>query len=409
MVGGPSATDYGPVLESEQEAWIASVVRHVGQLSRAELGRRTGLSRGALAAPLKALQDKRLVEELGPGPSAGGRPPGLLTFGKDSGYLVGAELGATGLNLVLTNLNLEVLASRAIDTDVVLGPGAILPEVIRLVDELLAEAAVDRRIVKGIGMGVPGPVEFKTARAISPPIMPGWHLFPIREYLEAEFGWPVFVDNEVNLMALGSRWAGPGRDVENFIFVKIGTGIGCGIICQGQIYRGADGSAGDIGHIEVTNEPVICRCGNVGCLEAVAGGAALARAAQEAALEGRSIHLTRMLSEKGTLSAADVGVVLGFGDPFAVELVRRAGATIGHVLASLVNFYNPSLIIIGGGVSKLGDIFLASIRETVYKRSLPLATRHIRIQQSELGDVVGAMGAAAMVLEERFQIRPVAP
>lgn len=407
MGGRLASASYGPELESEQEAWIASVVRQAGKLSRAELARRTGLSRGALTSRLKALQEKRLVEEIGLGPSVGGRPPALLTFGKDAGYLVGVALGATGLDVALTNLSIDVLGTREIEIDVVRGPGAILPEVVRLIKELLAEAAVDRDQVKGIGMGVPGPVEFKTARPISPPIMPGWHLFPIRAYLEAEFGWPVFVDNDVNLMALGSRWAGLGRNVENFIFVKIGTGIGCGIICRGQIYRGADGSAGDIGHIEITGEPVVCRCGNKGCLEAVAGGAALARAAQEAALEGRSPHLTRMLSEQGTLSAADVGVALGRGDPFAVDLVRTAGAAIGQVLAGLVNFYNPSLIVIGGGVSKLGDIFLASIRETVYRRSLPLATRHILIQQSEMSHSAGVIGAVAMVLEERFQLRPI--
>ena len=407
-MGRPMApASYTPELESEQEAWIASVVRQAGKLSRAELGRRTGLSRGALTSRLKALQDKRLVEEVGLGPSVGGRPPALLTFGKGGGYLIGVALGATGLKVALTDLSMEMLSTRDIKIEVVLGPGTVLPEVVRLISEVVAEAAVDPELVKGIGMGVPGPVEFKTARPISPPIMPGWHLFPIRDYLEAEFGWPVFVDNDVNVMALGSRWVGLGRTFENAIFVKIGTGIGCGIICRGQIYRGPDGSAGDIGHIEITSEPVICRCGNKGCLEAVAGGAALARAAQEAALEGRSPHLTRMLAAKGTLSAADVGVALGRGDPFAVDLVRTAGTAIGHVLAGLVNFYNPSLIEIGGGVSNLGDIFLASIRETVYGRSLPLATKHIVIQQSDIGDSAGVLGAVAMVLEERFQLRQI--
>ena len=217
----------------------------------------------------------------------------------------------------------------------------------------------------------------------------------------------MFVDNDVNIMAVGEQWAGLGRSHENFIFIKVGTGIGCGIICRGEIYRGADGSAGDIGHIEITAEPVVCRCGNTGCLEAVAGGAALARAAQEAALEGRSSYLSKTFAEKGTLSVADVGLLLARGDPFAVDLVRSAGGAVGHALAGMVNFFNPSLVVIGGGVAKLGDIFLASIRETVYRRSLPLATRHILIQQSELGDSAGVIGAAAMVLAERFQLRPV--
>ena len=396
---------YEPAIESEEEAWVASVVRQAGKLSRAELARRTGLNRGALGARLKSLQDKRLVEDVGPRASSGGRPPALVRFGKDSAYLAAVDLGATSVDVAIVNLNLEVLVHRTRDCDVTAGPAVVMPLVKELLNEAVAESLVLPTDIKAVGMGIPGPVEFKTARPVSPPIMPGWDLFPVRDYLEAEFGWPVFVDNDVNIMALGERWAGLGRAADNFIFVKIGSGIGCGIICRGQIYRGADGSAGDIGHIEVTADPVVCRCGNTGCLEALAGGAALARATEEASLEGRSKYLARILAEKGSLTAADLGTALRRGDPVAVELVRMAGANIGHVLASLVNFFNPSLIVIGGGVANLGDILLASIRETVYRRSLPLSTRHILIQQSELGDKAGVIGAAAMLLEELYRLR----
>ncbi len=397
---------YAPEVETEQEAWIVSIAREAGEISKQELARRTGLGRSALTARLRSLLERNVIEEVGVGESNGGRPPVLVRFAKDAGYLVGVDLGATSLDVAVTNLNAEPLVHLAQEIDIREGPEAVLAATEQRVRQALGEAQVDSRQVKGIGIGVPGPVEFRTGRPVSPPIMPGWHLFPIRDHIEARFGWPVFVDNDVNVMALGEQWAGHGRAEPNFFFVKIGTGIGCGIVCQGRIYRGEAGCAGDIGHIAVGDSTTVCRCGNLGCLEAIAGGFALGRAAEEMAREGRSPGLARRLREKGSLTAADVGAVLGEGDPAVTELVREAGATIGRVLASLVNFFNPSRIVIGGGVAKIGDLLLASIRETVYRRSLPLATRDLIISSSALGDRAGVIGAAAIVLGELYRLLP---
>jgi glucokinase-like ROK family protein len=395
---------YAPEVETEQEARIVSIAQQAGEISKQELARRTGLGRGALSARLRSLVERNLLEEVGVGESNGGRPPVLVRFARDAGYLVGVDLGATSLDIAVTNLDAVPLLHRSDEMDIRQGPEAVLATVKRRVREVVEEAGVDSTRVKGIGIGVPGPVEFRTGHPVSPPIMPGWHLFPVREHFEAEFGWPVFVDNDVNVMALGERWAGCGGNDENFFFVKVGTGIGCGIFCRGRIYRGADGSAGDIGHVAVGNRTTVCRCGNLGCLEAIAGGQALGRLAEEAARLGRSPGLARRLREKGSLTAADVGAVLGEGDPMVTDLVREAGATIGGVLASLVNFYNPSLIVIGGGVAKIGDLLLASVRETVYRRSLPLATRNLTIRSSALGHRAGVIGAAATVLGELYQL-----
>jgi glucokinase-like ROK family protein len=252
-------------------------------------------------------------------------------------------------------------------------------------------------------VGLPGPVEFTTGRPVAPPIMPGWDDYPVRERFSTRFGAPVWVDNDVNVMALGERAEGAARGVDDIVFVKIGTGIGGGIISHGRLQRGAQGSAGDVGHIQVVSDTaVLCRCGNVGCLEAVAGGAALGRAAEGAAREGESRALADMLTGRGALTASDVAEAARHGDPVSTRLLQQAGRQIGQMLATMVNILNPSLIVIGGGVAAAGDVLMASIREVVYGRSLPLATRHLQIRQSTLGERAGVVGLAAMVLDELF-------
>jgi predicted NBD/HSP70 family sugar kinase len=190
---------------------------------------------------------------------------------------------------------------------------------------------------------------------------------------------------------------------DDVVVVKIGTGIGAGIISSGRLHRGAQGSAGDVGHIQITDDPsVICRCGNIGCLEALAGGEAIGRAGTVAALNGHSDRLQTVLDQRGTVSAEDVARAASFGDPVAVAMLQDTGRRVGSMLASVVNFFNPSLIVIGGGVANSPDLLLASIRETVYRRSLPLATRELLIQRSSLGGLAGVIGAASTVVDELF-------
>jgi glucokinase-like ROK family protein len=233
--------------------------------------------------------------------------------------------------------------------------------------------------------------------------MPGWDGYPIRERFAARYGAPVWVDNDVNLLALGEWRSGVAAGHHTVVVIKVGTGIGAGIISDGRLHRGAQGSAGDVGHIQVSDEPsVVCRCGNVGCLEAYAGGAALGRAGEAAATAGTSPRLALALDQTGSVSAEDVARAASFGDPVAVAMLQSAGRRVGSMLASVVNFFNPSLIVIGGGVANSPELFIASIRETVYRRSLPLATRDLRIAHSSLGGLAGVIGASAMVVDQLF-------
>jgi glucokinase-like ROK family protein len=326
-----------------------------------------------------------------------------MSFRADAGHLLVADLGATSIDVAITDLDGRILGHRDEPSDVAAGPERCLARV----DELFAELTAATRDLPGrlwgIGIGVPGPVEFRSGRPISPPIMPGWDGYPVRERFVERYGAPVWVDNDVNILALGEWRSGIAVGHDNVIVVKIGTGIGAGIISNGRIHRGAQGAAGDVGHVQVIDDAsVVCRCGNVGCLEALAGGGALGREGEAVATAGRSERLRTALDQHGRVTAEDVARAASFGDPVAVSMLLGAGHRVGLVLASLVNFFNPSVVVVGGGVAQSGDQLLAAIRETVYRRSLPLATRELAIQRSSLGALAGVIGASTMVIEQLF-------
>jgi glucokinase-like ROK family protein len=377
-------------------------VRTSRESSRAELARATGLGRSVLTQRVESLLEYGLLAEDRLGVSTGGRAPRLIRFRADAGYLLVADLGATSIDVALADLSGGIAVHRQEACDIAAGPEAVLGRVHELSDDCVADAGGTGSLW-GIGIGVPGPVEFESGRPVSPPIMPGWDGYAVRERFAA-LGVPVWVDNDVNVMALGELTAGCGNGVDDFVFVKIGTGIGAGIVVGGRIHRGAQGSAGDVGHIHVQagTREVICRCGMSGCLEAFAGGAALGRDAEEAARAGRSEVLRTMLEAKGFLDAEDVALASKRGDPVSVELITEAGRLIGQMLNGIVNFFNPSLIVIGGGVAGAGDLLLATIRQTIYRRSLPLATRDLVVRRSELDGRAGVIGAATMVANELF-------
>ena len=353
--------------------------------TRAHLASVTGLARSTVSQRVDALIASRLVYEAGGGLSTGGRPPIVLAFNKAAGVVLAADLGATHCRLAVADLGAHLLEEHTADLEIAQGPDAVLGWVADRFEELLARCGRSAADVRGIGIGVPGPVEFATGQAVNPPIMPGWDGVSIPSRLSGRFGAPVLVDNDVNIMALGEHSAG-WSDAELLLFVKVGTGIGCGIVSHGRVHRGADGAAGDIGHIRLSgHDDAVCRCGNVACVEAVAGGAALAR---QLRADGFDVRGSR-----------DVVQLARDGNPAAVRAVRTAGRRIGEVLASLVNFYNPNVIVIGGDLAEVQDQLLAGIREVVYQRSLPLATRHLQLVRSGLGDRAGAVGAAVMAVE----------
>lgn len=393
------------VAEEQLDALVTvlDMVRGGSVHTRPELIHRTGLGRSVVAQRIAQLVESGLITEGKAAQSTGGRPARELRFHSDVGHVLVAELGATSIGVGIANLAGTLLVSREEPADVTDGPEVILALVEELFDGLINGRPAGAPPIWGIGVGVPGPVEFATGRPTVPPIMPGWDAYPIRERFTNRYGVPTWVDNEVNLMALGELRAGLARGQQDVVFIKIGSGIGAGLVSAGRLHRGAQGSAGDVGHIAIVDDPdVICRCGNIGCLEAVAGGLALGQQATAAARSGQSDFLAGKLTGERALTAADVAEAATHGDPYAVELLARTGRLVGRMLATVVNFYNPSLVIIGGGVAAAGDLLLASIRQTVYHRSLPLASRDLRIVLSSPGHQAGLHGAAFVVIDELF-------
>ncbi len=352
--------------------------------TRAQLADASGLARSTIAARIDVLMRLGLVAPYGGGVSTGGRPPSLLAMNPHARVVAGVDIGASHATAGLADLAGTILAERRADLDIATGPEHVLGWAEQAIGELLADQKRSVAELSAIGIGLPGPVEHSTGRAINPPIMPGWDRYDVPAHVQRAFDVPVLIDNDVNIMALGEQHAHL-PDVHDLVFIKVSTGIGAGLISGGELQRGAQGTAGDLGHVRVVRaDGVICRCGNEGCLEAIAAGPALARALQQAGVAAET--------------GQDVVDLVRRGDPVAAQVVRQAGRDLGEVVATLVNVINPSAIVIGGALADAGESLIAGIREVVYQRSLPLATEHLQIITSQAGERAGVIGAAALAI-----------
>lgn len=352
--------------------------------TRAELASITGLARSTIALRVEELMRLGLIASVGGATSTGGRPSSRFALNPGARVVLAADIGASHANLAIADLSGAILVQHAEALPVSDGPDRILTWVVDSGRALLAEIARDPADLISIGIGLPGPVEYTSGRPINPPIMPGWDRFDVPGWVQQHWNVPVLVDNDVNIMALGEQavsWPG----TEHLIFVKVATGIGAGVISSGRLQRGAQGIAGDIGHVQIARGTgVPCHCGNQGCLEAMASGPAIARALREAGINVETGH--------------DVVELVKHGNIEAVQAVRQAGRDIGEVLTACVSLINPSIIVIGGAMSQAGEHLIAGVREVVYTRSMPLATEHLSIVQSQVGENAGVIGASMLAI-----------
>lgn len=372
---------------------VLALVRSGRATTRSELMAATGLSRSTMASRLDALSDAGYLEAAGTAGATGGRRANSLRLRPDSGVLLVADIGGSHIRTAVTDLAGTILGSDRRNFDVSRGPSAVLGRVTGDFEQLLTAAGEESRRVRGVGIGVPGPVEADTGRVVSPPIMTGWDGYLVPDFFRDRFDCPVLVDKDTNLMALGEhRTNWPGE--EHLLFLKAGTGIGSGLVLGGRLHRGAQGAAGDIGHIpapgvdETAPGAVDCRCGQAGCLEALTGGWALVRDLSAAGHRARTTD--------------DVVALVRSGNAEAVRLMRQAGRLLGQALADTVSLLNPSLLVIGGELAHAQDHLLAGVREVTYRRSLPLATRELRVTLSTLQTTAGVTGAAHEVADALF-------
>lgn len=376
---------------------VVNLVRTGEADTRPEIGRLTGLGRGVVTQRVDAAIEMGFLEDGEYGPSSGGRAPRTLRFRADQGTIVVCALGALHIRVGLADLAGTVLAEAHRPWDIGRGPAETIEIAFGMLDELLAQDG--NRQVWAVAVGVPGPVDFETGSPVAPPIMPGWNGFDVRRLFEQRFDAPVWVDNDVNLLALTERSHRRDDNVD-LIYCKVGSGIGAGLVSHGRIHRGANGAAGDIGHVRVPDSDVLCRCGKIGCLEAVAGGWALVRDAETRLASGA----TSRLAAAESITPEIISVAAEDGDALAISLIQASASVVGGSIATLVNVFNPGVIVIGGAVASAGEIYLAEVRQRVYELSLPLATRDLVITQSINDKREPLRGGAELAREQLFDV-----
>ncbi len=368
-----------PHVAPDSPGAVLALIRSGAAVSRSDVARVLGISASTAAGRVQALLDHGYLREAGDGASQGGRRPRRLALRTDSGAVAAADLGSHHATLALFDIGGQILAEHQRPVRVADGPAAVLAWVHDEVVRMAADLAVPLR---GITVGVPGPVDARSGRVVSPSRMPGWNGTDVRAVLAERTDLPVLVDNDANLMALGEYCADPA---DHLVFVKAGTGIGCGVIASGRLHRGAVGAAGDISHLAVHGfEEVACSCGRNGCLDAVASGAALVRDLTAAGVPVEDTAAVVELSRDA--------------DPTTTRMLREAGRSTGEVLATIVNFFNPDVLVIGGQFSR-AEAFVASIRSALYERCLPMATEHLRINTTGTGRLAGVIGAGRLMIE----------
>ena len=387
---------------SPQDAYVhgllVNLVRTGRAVTRPALEREAGLGRKVVAQRVQHAIDAGLLEDGELAPSGGGRPSRLLRFRAKAGHVFVGVVGAVEMTAAIATLDGTLVASAHEVWDAGQGPEAT----VEVLDGLFGRLARKTRTEPwAFGIGIGGPVDFGTGRLVAPPILPGWNGFSVRSWLRERYDAPAWVDNDVNLMALGEWHRGQPRDGRDLLYVWLDQGIGAGLVSRGLVFRGATGAAGDIGHVQITDDPtVVCRCGQQGCLEAVAGGWQLIR--EVAARAGESAFLTARLAEQGELMARDIGQAAIAGDPIATDAVLRSARTVGLTTASLVNFVNPGTVVLGGGALRAGDEVFRVFQETIRARVSELAGQGLRIRPASLDFQEGLIGGAILAIEHLF-------
>lgn len=357
--------------------------------TRTALGEITGLSRSTILQRLDVLRDLGLISNDDATVQSGGRPARALRINADAGRFAAVDIGEERTRIAITDLEARVLVDHVQRFRLEEGPEKLLDRVSGAIRELLLEPENGEAPLTAISVGLPAPVDYEAGKILGWSIMSGWEGFDIRGHLARDWNVPVVIDNDVNLLTLAAlRREWPLE--RHLLYVKAGTGIGSGMIVSGEIHRGAQGAAGDIGHAHIHGygDP-LCRCGNLGCLEALAGGWALAR--DLSGVEGLDVH-----------EARDVAQLVRSGNSHAVSMLRSAGRILGEAVAYATSLLNPNVIVIGGILGTTGDHLLAGVREVVYQRSLPLATRQLRITPPRAPQRAGIAGAAFLARDHVF-------
>ncbi|MGQ7351543.1 ROK family protein [Quadrisphaera oryzae] len=367
---------------------------------RAALARRLGLAPSTVTVKVGELIAAGVLVEAGAASATGGRPARVLRLTPDGGCILAAELGRHHARIALLDMSGSLVSSSDLALDVAAGPEPVLADLVAAWTDL--RGAIPAEAVRAVGVALPGPVSSRSGAVDSPAAMPGWHRFGVGAHLSAELGLPAVVENDANAMALGectalgAAEAAPDDDADeaappagapaNLLFVKAGSSVGCGLVLDGRLYRGATALAGDLAHVVVgSTGDAPCNCGNRGCLDTVVGGSYILADLRSRGIDAREPR--------------DIARLVGDGDAVATTRVRAAGRLLGQTLSAVVNFVNPDAVVLGGLISTL-EPFVAAVRSQLYENCHPLATRDLRIAQSVAGADAGVLGVGQLALRQ---------
>ncbi|MBB4931178.1 putative NBD/HSP70 family sugar kinase [Lipingzhangella halophila] len=383
---------------------VLEVIRRSDNVSRVELAEQTGLTPQTVSNIVRRLLRDELVLEVGRASSRGGKPATMLRLNATAYYAVGMHLDPATTTLVVTDLSGRVITRMRRRTPSTQGPRRVLDTLVRAVRTIVEQSEVPPSRILGIGVATPGPIDASGGVVITPPNLPGWHAVPVRESLEEETGFEVVIDNDATAATIGERWAGGEKRSADMAFIYIGTGIGGGLVLDGQVYRGSSWNAAEIGHVTVDPQGPDCPCGNRGCLEtylaphAVAADAARRRGEKVAGLErGRAGAVTAYRRVCREARA---------GDPVAVQTIKEAGRRLGQAGITLLNIADVPMIVLGGwGISHVGTLYSEALNTAVAERTIARSMRKTQVDVSLTGEDVGAIGAASLVLHTAYSPR----
>lgn len=376
---------------------VLNVVKSEGPVSRTEIVRLSGLSPATVSEITADLIAEGLIREKTAGDSTGGRPPILLTLTQDAAYVVGLKLAEAHVSAAITDIEANILSTLTVPAA---GMHAVERAVVTLgevVEQVIAEASVPRERVTGVGIGLAGVIDAEGGLCRFSPIL-GWRDVPLKQLVEERIGIPVYIDNDVNTLAMAEKWFGAGQDVDDFLVVTVGRGVGLGIVVNGQFYRGTRGGGGEFGHTVLAPDGPLCDCGKRGCLEAYVADPALVRAAQEAVARS---ELSGVSADE--LTVERVTELAQAGNETLRAIFGQAGKVLGMGIANLLNILNPALVIVSGEGVRAGDLLFEPMREAVARCVFDGLEQDTEIVIQDWGDEAWAWGAASLVLQEIFK------
>jgi len=383
---------------------VLNVVRNSEPISRIDIAKKLNLSPSAISNITNELIRKEFIREIGPGSSQNlGRKPTLLEVDSQTWYVIGVDLErVTSIKVGITNLKGKLIA-KVEEPAKNTSPYQVVDLIAGLIDRLINKVNIKRERIIGIGMGAPGLLDQKEGKVIYSVYL-GWKNISLRKLIEKKTGIPLIIDTDTNAPALAEQRYGAGKGARDVIYITIGPGLGAGIIIDGQIYHGIDGTAGEFGHTIIDPNGPLCSCGNYGCLETLVAESSMTKQVIEGINKGEATLINNLTKNRGDLTPEIIYKAALKGDKFAIQIIQKTGYYLGLGLVNLVNLLNPEVIVIGGDISQVADVLLKPVKEVVSSRALSAPAQRVKILASHFGKDAGILGAATLFLESVFQI-----